>query len=516
MSTRKPSPRARALRPRPEDLETRQMLSTVLRGIDIDGDTWSLRMQGPGDVRVVNQSGLDQEPIPLGTPAQIDQITVGGTNAQLSTLVGRVQRGANGDGRVYFKRLEALANQSPQDASGNGLQAVDMPGFWLGNTSPAGTTAPGSPPASIAIPNGVSSLRLGGVDASRGTTPGVAPASAQDDSIPIALGLPRMGGTRIIVDQVISSTQPRAATGDEPAEVVQHGVFFNVSGRLSLFQADAILGDPDNPGGQFPGGGGTVVASLPDQNSGITGQIGDVRIGGDATNFSTLTNDRLANYYIGGETRNVSLLTPTGSRNLHFGKGLDTVTINTHSIEHLEANRGAQSSSITADRGLGRLRFGGDVANSTFLSGYPQNLAEALTNQSVTANPSAQSGGYMNVLVAGDVTDTVFAASVEPFEGVFGTPNDLVLPQGQITAKVEGLIDNSVATPQAPGTAFYAQSVDLVTGPVTPPDVPELPFPGPKQPLHLPGIGALDRSQSAGQRTAGQARGTPRGPRSNR
>ncbi len=496
MSTRKPSPRDRALRPRPEDLETRQLLSTVLRGIDIDGDTYTLRMKGPGDVRIVNQLGPDGEPIPLGSAAEIDRITVGGTNPELSTLVGRVQQGPDGDGTVFFKRLEAFANQSPQVPSGNGLQAIDMPGFRLGNTSPAGTSAAGSPPASISIPSGVGSLRLGGVDASRGTTPGVAPAGAQDDTVSITLGLPRMGGTRIVLDQVISSTQPTAATGGQPAGVVQHGVVFNVSGRLSLFQADSIVGDPDTPGGQFPGGGGTVVTSLPDPNTRITGQIGDVRVGGDATNFSVLTNDKLANFFIGGETRSVFLLTPTGSRNLHFGKGLDTVTINTHSVEHLQANRGAQSSSITANRGLGRLRFGGDVANSTFLSGYPQDLASALSSQSVTADPSAQSGGFMNVLVAGDVTDTVFAASVEPSEGEFGTPDDLLLPQGQITAKVEGTIDNAEATPQSPDTAFFARSVDLAKGPVTPPDVPELPFPGPKRPVHFPG----NRVRSTGQR----------------
>ncbi len=495
MSTRKPSPHDRALRPRPEDLETRQLLSTVLKGIDLDGDTYSLRMQGPGDVRIVNQPGSDGQPVPLGTAAEIDRITVGGTNSELSTLVGRVRRGPDGDGRVFFKRLEAFANQSPLVPSSNGLQAVDMPGFWLGNTSPEGTSAAGSPPASISIPSGVVSLRLGGVDASRGTTPGEASVGAQDDTIPITLGLPRMGGTRIVVDQVISSTQPTAATGGQPAGVVQHGVLFNVSGRLSLFQADSIVGDPDTPGSQFPGGGGTVVASLPDQSTQITGQIGDVRVGGDATNFSVLTNDRLANFYIGGETRNVSLLTPTGSRNLHFGKGLDTVTINTHSIEHLEANRGAQSSNITADRGLGRLRFGGDVANSTFLSGYPQNLAAAISSQSITPNPSAQAGGYMNVLVAGDVTDTIFAASVEPFEGEFGTPQDLILPQGQITAKVEGDIDNAEATPQSPDSAFFARSVELENGPVTPPDVPELPFSGPKRPVHFPGI----RGRSTGR-----------------
>ena len=155
------------------------------------------------------------------------------------------------------------------------------------------------------------------------------------------------------------------------------------------------------------------------------------------------------------------------------------------------------------------------MANSTFLSGYPQNLAYAITSQSVTPNPSAQSGGYMNVLVAGDVIDSIFAASVEPFQGEFGTPDDLVLPQGQITAKVEGIIDNTDATPEAPGSAFFAQSVELETGPVTPPDVPELPFAGPKRPLHLPGIGGLQRGQSPGHRTPSGAGDVPRGPRSN-
>ena len=158
-----------------------------------------------------------------------------------------------------------LANPSPLVPSGNGLQAVDMPDFWLGNTSPAGPPATGIPPASISIPNGVNSLRLAGVDASRGTLPGVAPTGTQDDTVTVTLGLPRSGGTRIVVDQVISSTQPAAATAGQPAGVVQHGVDFSVSGRLDLFQADSIVGDPDNPERQFPGGGGTVVTSFPDQ-----------------------------------------------------------------------------------------------------------------------------------------------------------------------------------------------------------------------------------------------------------
>ena len=388
-----------------------------------------------------------------------------------------------------------------------------MPGFWLGNTSPAG---PRSPRDSAGLDLDPRRRQLAAARRRRrhpGDASGRAPTGTQDDTITITLGLPRTGGTRIVVDQVISSTQTGGRDAPaSPAAVVQHGVDFSVSGRLSTLPGRLDRGGPrQSPAGSSPAAGGPWSRRSPSQITQITGQIGDVRVGGDATNFSVLTNDQLANFYIGGETRNVFVLTPTGSRNLHFGKGLDTVTINTHFIEHLEANRGAQSSTVIADRGLGRLRFGGDVANSTFLSGYPQNLASALSSQSVTPNPSAQSGGYMNVLVAGDVIDSIFAASVEPFQGEFGTPDDLVLPQGQITAKVEGIIDNTDATPQSPGSAFFAQSVELETGPVIPPDVPELPFAGPKRPLHLPGIGGLQRGQSAGHRTPGGAGGVPRG-----
>src|SRR5512135_150785 len=67
MSTRKPSPRNRALRPAPEDLEDRQMLSATASGTDFDGDTWTLRLIGPGSLAVTKQDN-----------GEINQITVAG------------------------------------------------------------------------------------------------------------------------------------------------------------------------------------------------------------------------------------------------------------------------------------------------------------------------------------------------------------------------------------------------------------------------------------------------------
>src|SRR5262249_12471754 len=56
MSNRKPSSPARGYQPVADALETRQLLSGVVGGTDIDGDTWVLHLIGPGAISVVKQN----------------------------------------------------------------------------------------------------------------------------------------------------------------------------------------------------------------------------------------------------------------------------------------------------------------------------------------------------------------------------------------------------------------------------------------------------------------------------
>jgi hypothetical protein len=259
----------------------------------------------------------------------------------------------------------------------------------------------------------------------------------------------------------------------------------------------------------------------PQLSGGVTGQIGDVRVGGNATNFSTLVYDatgtggaKLSNFSVGGETNNVLIVAPNSARNLYFGKGMDTVDVASNVINTIKANRGALNSTVFTDRTISRLQFGGDVANSDFLSGYQQSyttIINDVTGQGSVSvfNPTpspvplpfplnAQTGGGMTVLVAGNVIDSVFAASTEPgitpqntpsaTTPVFGTSGDLRLPGGHISEKVEGTINNSSATPASPTKAFYAKTVLVNSGPVIPPNVPQPPYGGPKRPTHAPGL----------------------------
>lgn len=540
MSTRKHTTPSRGFRPEANDLESRQLLSGVVTGIDSKGDAFTLRLTGPGSLSVVKQNGLDGKPAALSSATDINTITIGGTDPTRSRLVGTVQEGAGSDGRVFFQQMSGLPARSEKfPSAGLGILSIDMPNFWLANTTPASSTPPTPATATtITLPDGVETLRFGGVDTTvNQQTPTSTTASTQDA---VTLGLPIYRGTRIIIDRSVSSTQvtpPTPATATAPARpgtTVQHGVLFAVSGRLSLFQANSIEGDPATPPGPFrnalnttatststSGIGGTVVASgtagtSPFFTNGqikgqATGQIGDLRVGGNATNLITLAEDgtnsggdKVSNFSIGGETNNVLLVAPTGSRNVEFGKGMDKVEILSHVVNTLKANRGALNSTVYVDRSISRADFGGDVVNTQVITGVQQNYANIFSTVlgiNTSGNPfsgstpsappqplNAQAFGGLTAHVAGDVTNSVFVASVEPFNNVFGDPNQIVLTGGHIRGKVEGKVDNSTATPNTPKEVFFAQKVDALSGPVVPPNVPEAPYPGPAQPTHLPGI----------------------------
>lgn len=495
MSTSK---RRRSLNCRPgaESLEGRQLLSTILRGVDVDGDTWTLQLVGPGAVQVVNQPGSDGvTPVPLGQRGLIDTITFQGTNPAASRLIGAVQQAPGGDGRVFFENLVSPASSPPGPGIGVGILAIDMPDFWLGDTSPGDTA---QVQGTISIPDGVATLNFGGVDTTAffGTDPAQSlPQNNRSDRFTVTLGLPARVGTSIVLDRVVTANQEGAG---EDGQDTQDTVTFNVSGRLNVFQANSIEGDPTldlGDAGIFQGdnvGGTTIIAAAP-QVAGsqvATGAIGRFRIGGNATNLTVQVSGleaRLTNFFIGGETNKVSIAALEGVRTALFGLGMDTVAIEAGQIEQLSANRGAVSSSVLVGENAGSMAFGGDVLNSTVLAGYSPASGTA-------AVPTAQGGGQMTVRVAGDVFDSIFAASVQPLGGVFGNPDDLVIPSGYINAKVEGLIDNSLnpsVAPTAADQAFFAERVRLERGPVVPPGAPGGPYRPRLGPGRTPGVQGL-------------------------
>jgi hypothetical protein len=574
-----------AFRPATDLLESRQLLSTlqvsptnkVATGVDPDGDRWTLRLSGPGELVVVGNDGLATDP---ADPQQIDTINVAGSDSQTTRLVGTVRKAAGGDGKVFFRQLLVASARvqphlDPVDNTtfgpfGNGVHVIDMPNFWLGDTDPEdvrkdttrvdrdGVTVVGA----IEIPDGVNTLRFGGADVTAffgdATDNKALGANGRADRLRVDLGLPLTTGTSLIVDRMVSNAE--RTTGTTP-RTFQDSVFIDIAGRVNLFQANSIEGnvDPALAPSQFGGDvttattvGGTVIisegATDSTQFSSITGAYGEVRIGGNATNFTTLvgtspvsrgsadlspdgaTEARISNYYVGGETSNVMLIAPGGARTVSFGKGMDTAIINARYINQLNANRGALGSRVTINRDIKQLVLGGDVENTYVQVGYEQalesavvgalggqtppsllNLQEQFSGNGASQGvftPQAQDNGDMTVLIAGDVTNSVFSASVQPNPAQDGTPGtigdsvtlsngqtrpgDIILPRGKIKYKVEGIVNNTglletaddqrdpattlFVAPQAVNQAFFARTVQSTRGPVLPPTVPEAPF----------------------------------------
>lgn len=481
--------RERAIKPSGESLEDRQLLSAVVTGLDQQGNLWALRVIGPGNLRVTKQPGSNGAPAPLDSLTPINQILVSGADSLTTKLVGKILKyGPNSTGQVFFQDLEEIGGKAQSQTGDQGIHVIDIPQFWLTNTS-ANPAATSGNKATINIPDGVNSLRFGGADTSvfLGTNPANAlTAQSTGSQFLVSLGIPQYHGTSIIVNKIVTTAQPASTSGGTP---VQQGVAIVVTGRLNLFQANEIDGNSSIASSPFlTGTGGGVVVQATALTAGgvalinggtveVGGEFGAARIGGNATNLSLQSFDKMNQVYVGGETNNLSVLAVGGTHNLYFGRGLDNSTISTHVISNLQANRGAIGSRVVSDRQIGRALFGGDVLNTQVLSGYSQNLSAIFDSQQTGTTPVAQLGGGQTDLVAGNVINSFFTASVtQASDGTFGGNNILKMPTGTIQAKVEGTIDNSSASTTAPTTAFLAQHVQLKHGPVIPPNVPEPPF----------------------------------------
>ncbi len=469
-----------------ESLETRQLLSSAygkptatVRGTDPDGAQWTLRLYGPGTLNVVDQNGAAFTKETGNTMDSISTITVGGSITSETKLVGTVTPAPDGDSNVYFENLVVtptgeLGKIDTGQVSNfriqqNGIDAIDMPDFYLAHTDStlafrdlvdphrgqAGWSHRVSPEAST-------TLRFGGVDADY-TPTGATPLnqSGQSNEFDINLGLPITTGTSIIVNSVTTDAQVNTTSGS-PA--FQDMATFLVSGRLNLFQANTINGNaasglaPSQFASSVPSSGlspgGTYVISSASEAG--TGQIGDVRVGGNATNFTTLVEEyslsttpvegaldaKISNFFIGGETNNVILMAPSGSRNVSFGLGMDNVTINSLAIQSLRANRDATNSTVTVTRSIQNLFIGGQVENTNIQAGYCQSLftdtnypptsllsagsgvffgtpPPTITDPQVSPSltflePFAQNGGSIAGRIAGNITNSVISASVDP------------------------------------------------------------------------------------------------------
>src|SRR5262249_18675359 len=248
MSKLKPKPVRRSLQPSAEGLEARELLSNpgrtqvpkgvptqaataVVRGMDPDGAQWTMRLYGPGALNVVGTNG---DVFNRGTgllQESIDTITVGGAITTETRLVATVfPNPETQNAKVFFQNLVVtpsgelgkidVGQVSNFRTVQNGILGIDMPNFYLAHTETTKPTGSSQIHTSamnageIFIPQGVITLRFGGVDVNYVPPGGVAlNTTSQSNEFQIFLGLPIVQGTSVIVNTVNSSAQANSTAG---------------------------------------------------------------------------------------------------------------------------------------------------------------------------------------------------------------------------------------------------------------------------------------------------------------
>ena len=145
---------------------------------------------------------------------------------------------------------------------------------------------------------------------------------------------------------------------------------------------------------------------------------------------------------------------------------------------------------MISDREIGNVQIGGDVVGTTIESGYNQNLTSVIQNPASPPTPSPQQAGLIRINIAGNVQNSIIAASVAP--GTNGRSvrpiNSSCLAAG-IDARVEGTIDNSTATPGLPEDGLLRPEGHSSTRARSSRRTSwRPPISGPLQPKSLPGI----------------------------
>ena len=267
--------------------------------------TWSTRTATPSPRR------------PRTRPESIDTITVGGS-ITIRDPAGRhgQSRHPTANANVYFQNLIVtptgelgkidVGQVSNFRTSQNGIHAIDMPNFYLAHTE---TTKPEHahrrstrrrcrPARSTSRRRDHASLRRRGRRLHAPGRDAAEPDRARATSSR-STGPADRQGTSIIVNTVNTDAQANSTAGSPPSRTI---ATFLVTGRLNLFQAN------DDRRQHDLGPGAVSIRQLaPDHRlvagrdlrdlagrRGRTGQIGDVRVGGNATNFTTFVDRRSA------------------------------------------------------------------------------------------------------------------------------------------------------------------------------------------------------------------------------
>lgn len=438
-----------------EALENRLLLSAVFEGVDPDGDTYEIKLTGPGSV----------------TDASLDNLTVAGTS-MASKLSVRLTDQA-GDGQVNVGLVD-----TGSAALGQLEVPGDLGGLLVGRISQL--TA-----GSLGFEAGNTNLFEILGEAGRIRIPG----GIRDATVTIAGNLGQLQvGTKDDTATHISNSSFNILGDVQKIQLQQSftaGSFFNAEGDVQLLDIDQSVMN-----GVFQVGGDLVSCKVDggirsDSLIEVQGSLTKWTVKKTVSDTEITIGQRLGSGLIGGDLRAV-ILTASAIDRLRVGDDLDDTRISvTDDLVQLQADdsqnlilrvsgalgdlrikKDMDNALISALNGIGTIQIRQDLNRSTIVGGI--DIGPDLLLDVAAGGDDAEWGNVVidRILVRGDMLDTSIACGVSPVGAYYGDGNDAPTANDVGTARIHQVVVNGqISSTNLPGETFAisaADGIDLI------------------------------------------------------
>jgi len=438
-----------------ECLENRTLLSTVIEGVDLDGDGYEIKLIGPGNV----------------AESDLDNLAVAGT-----TLASRLTISVTnviGDGLVNVKQLTTgAANLGQLTVQG------DLGGLSVGKLSQLNVQTLG------AVAGTIDTYSIGG-NINKITVPG----GVRDATVLIGgtLGSLQVGQRDDGASNISNSTFN--IIGDvqkiQIRQSLTAGSLINVTGDIGKIDIDKSImngmvqasGDVAN----FCVDGGIrntssidiegdlqklkVKKTVSDTNINIEGILQSAKIGGDLRNATILTS-MIDQLLVGDDLEDTRIGVTDDLLNL---KAADTRNLTLRvsgALHNLQIKRDLDGGLISALNGIGTVKVGQDLNRSTIVAGI--DIGADFTLDAAPGGDDTEWGDVVceMVLVKGDMIDSSLAAGVNANGSFYGDGNDTPTAGDIGTARIyKVIVKGEISSTNMLGESFAisaADGIDLI------------------------------------------------------
>jgi len=438
-----------------EYLENRTLLSTVIEGVDLDGDGYEIKLIGPGNV----------------TNSDLDNLVVAGTTmaSKLTVSVANVI----GDGLVNVKQLTTGAANLGQLTVQGDLGGLSVGKLGQLNVQTLGAVAGtidtysiGGTISKIIIPGGVrdATVLIGG------NLDMLQVGQREDGASNISNSTFNIIGDvqKIQIRQSLTAGSLINVTGDigkiDIDKSIMNGMV-QASGDVANFCVDGGIRNTSSIDIEGDLQKLKVKKTVSDTNINVEGILQSAKIGGDLRNATILTSaidlllvgDDLEDTRI-GVTDDLLKLKAEDTRNL-------TLRVS-GALHTLQIKRDLDGGLISALNGIGTVKVGQDLNRSTIVAGI--DIGADFTLDVAPGGDDTEWGNVVleMVMVKGDMIDSSIAAGVNANGSFYGDGNDTPTADDNGTARIyKVMVKGEISSTSLLGESFAisaADGIDLI------------------------------------------------------